>query len=248
MINRNRYIIQEQATLKEIWEYVPCTCDEECACRKFGSTHHWKLKEGLTFDDILPAFLRMFVDKRSHEKLIENLMSDKPVPSALNNRVKGAYDILCWVRDNWDTLYTNAVSYNHSLLCDNWSSDFWEERWQFPISAPIYKSKVMSVFLPDTAIPHDTKSLQIMKSVLRLSAYDSYYSLLEKIREYCIDVSRKEKLSISEFRRLDSPVKCSPFNHNHINLKSSEFDYGVGFTPEERPLSRVIDKIFYRPG
>lgn len=248
MENRNKYIIQEQATLREIWEYVPCNCDENCYCRKFGCTHHWKLKEGLTFDDILPAYLRMFVDVGFHDKLTDCIISQKSAPSALNKRVKGAYDVLVWVRDNWDMLYTNAVSYNHSLICDDWNNDFWEERWQFPISAPIYKAKVMSALLPDTAIPYDTKSLQIMKSFLRLSAYDSYYSLLEKIREYCIDVTEKERLSIGEFRRLDSPGKCSTFNHNYINLKNSGFDYGVGFTPEERPLSRVIDKIFYRPG
>jgi len=32
--NRNLYPIQEQATQVEIWEYVPCTCDENCSCKK----------------------------------------------------------------------------------------------------------------------------------------------------------------------------------------------------------------------
>ncbi len=52
--NKNLYPVQEQASLLEIWEYVPCECNEDCLCKFFDCSGHWKIKKGLTFFDILP--------------------------------------------------------------------------------------------------------------------------------------------------------------------------------------------------
>lgn len=103
--NRNQYTVQEQATLAELWECVPCTCDDDCTCRKFGCTFHWRIREGLTFTDILPGYLRMFVDKRAHGLLVELLEAQAPDLPRLPPRYKGAYDVLAWCRDVWDTIY-----------------------------------------------------------------------------------------------------------------------------------------------
>ena len=75
--NRNLYPIQEQATQKEIWEYVHCFCNTTCNCKKYGCTSHWKLKAGVTVDEFRFAFLRTFVDRCEHLNLLKALERKK---------------------------------------------------------------------------------------------------------------------------------------------------------------------------
>lgn len=246
--NRNRYTVQEQATLAELWERIPCTCDDDCTCRKFGCTFHWRIREGLTFTDILPGYLRMFVDKRAHDLLVELLEAQAPDLSRLPPRYKGAYDVLAWCRDVWDTIYPEAVAYNHTLLCNDWAPPFWQERWQFPIGAPVYKAKMMSLLVPDTAVPYDTNSLARMREAFQLSPYVQYNTLLNRLRQYCIVILDEGGIDLNDFRRLDAPGECGTFHAGLITLPKSGFVYETGFLPPERPLSRVVDKIFYQPG
>jgi hypothetical protein len=70
-INLNKYTIQEKATQADLWDFVPCTYDDSCSCRKeLGSTGHWKLKTDIQFEDFMFGFLRMFVDRSEHLNLI----------------------------------------------------------------------------------------------------------------------------------------------------------------------------------
>ena len=246
--NQNRYIIQEQATLSELWERVPCTCDEGCTCRKFGCTHHWKIKEGLSFNDILPGFLRMFVSNTRHRYLL-SCLEQPSYPASLysDEYLKGAYDVLAWYRDTWDEIYPNAAEYTKTLICDGWVSPYWSERWRFPIGSPIYKSKMMSLLLPDLAVPFDTASLNAMIKSLNLAYGDSYITLLSTIHHYCTKLLENERISLEEFRRLDIPGEAGTFDKDLVALPIPNRDYGCAFAPPERPLSRVIDKIFYKP-
>lgn len=246
--NRNRYIIQEQATLSELWERVPCTCDEDCTCKMFGCMYHWKIKEGLSFNDILPGFLRMFVDNTRHPYLL-NCLEQPSYPASLHNNrpLKGAYDVLAWYRSVWSEVYPNAVEYTKTLICDGWMSPYWSERWRFPIGPPIYKSKMLSLLLPDIAVPFDTVSLNAMVRSFNLSYGDSYTTLLNAIRHYCIRLLENERIGLEEFRRLDALGEAGTFDKDLIALSIPDRDYGSVFDPSERPLSRVIDKIFYKP-
>jgi hypothetical protein len=247
-INRNRYTVQEQATLAELWERVPCTCDDDCTCRKFGCTFHWKIREGLTFTDILPGYLRMFVDRGLHGFLVELLEAQVPDLSRLPSGYKGAYDVLAWCRDIWDTIYPEAVTYNHTLLCDDWAPPFWRERWQFPVLAPVYKAKMMSLLVPDTAVPYDTASLTAIRGAFQLSLNDQYYVFLRHLRQYCINILDEGDIGLNDFRRLDAPGETGTFHTELITRPKPGFIYGTGFLPLERPISRVVDKIFYQPG
>jgi hypothetical protein len=246
--NRNQYTVQEQATLAELWERIPCTCDDDCTCRKFGCTFHWRIREGLTFKDILPGYLRMFVDKRAHGLLVELLEAQAPDLSRLPSRFKGAYDVLAWCRDVWDMIYPEAVAYNHTLLCDDWAPSFWRERWQFPIGPPVYKAKMMSLLVPDTAVPYDTASLTAIRDAFQLSPNEQYNILLKRLRQYCIVTLDEGGIGLDGFRRLDAPGESGTFHTDLITRPKAGFVYGTGFLPPERPLSRVVDKIFYQPG
>lgn len=86
-INPNLYPIQEQATQLELWEYVPCTCEETCTCRKLGCTHHWKLKNNVRFDDFVNGFLRTFVNSNFHQSILDALAGKEP--EKINTRARG---------------------------------------------------------------------------------------------------------------------------------------------------------------
>lgn len=247
-VNHNRYTVQEQATLAELWERIPCTCDDDCTCKKFGCTFHWKIREGLTFTDILPGYLRMFVNKRIHGLLVELLEAQTPALSRLPSRYKGAYDVLAWCRDIWDTIYPEAVTYDHTLLCDDWAPPFWQERWQFPILASVYKAKMMSLLVPDTAVPYDTASLTAIRDAFHLSLNEQYSIFLRHLRQYCIGILDGGDIGLNDFRRLDAPGETGIFRADLITRPKPGFIYGTGFLPPERPISRVVDKIFYQPG
>jgi len=245
--NQNLYPIQEQATLKEIWEYVPCTCDKGCTCRRWGCAGHWRLKDNLEFDDILPAFLRMFVNKPNHIDLI-NLVS-KPASSSdpVSDRAKGALLVLRFMRSNWANLYSRARQHNKTLLCDDWYNSYWQQQWEFPWQeGTIYRAKQYCILLPDIAVPYDTKSrLKLQQAV---TAGGTYFHLLQEIRRQLIAILQANRQNIPSFRKLDTPQNQIPFDSRLITLPQAKVNYGFDYSPKERPLSRVIDKYFYQPG
>jgi len=144
--NRNLYPIQEQATLMEIWDYVPCECDSSCTCRRLGCKRHWKLGEDLTSAEVGPAFLRMFVDKGRHEKLRGWVSGRLSIPDLAPPRVQGALDVLRDIRENWDELYAEALSHNKTLVCDDWQTEFWRNQWTFHVQrTSVYKAVLYTI-------------------------------------------------------------------------------------------------------
>lgn len=245
--NRNLYPIQEQATLKEIWETVPCECEIGCTCKRLGCTHHWKLKADLGFSDILPAFIRMFVDKMYHTRLMQWFSGDERLPSSVPSRIEGAVMVLDNVRQNWDLLNMKASTCHSTLVCDNWVDDFWKRKWMFDVrGASVYNAKQFCLLLPDTGIPFDNASRNQILNFFHGNVL-SYLDLLSKLRSAVVNALESAQHSLPEFRRLDSPHEQLTFDRWSIALTRKDFDYGIGYTPRERPLSRIIDKYFYRP-
>jgi len=245
--NRNLYPIQEQATLMEVWEYVPCECTGDCTCKKFGCTYHWKLRENLTFDDILPGFLRTFVDKRSHTKP-RDWVSGNTIPSRVSKRVKGAFPVLQEMKSNWSRLCLAALKHNKTLICGGWYTDFWKNQWNFPLrGTSIYKAKQFCVLLPDICIPYDTYSRNRILNCLDNTAF-TYFEMLSNLRERIIGILESENGTLSQFRKLDCPGEQLAFDPNSISLRRKNFNYGTTYTPDERPISRIVDKYFYQPG
>ncbi|MEG3055739.1 MAG: hypothetical protein RQM90_06530 [Methanoculleus sp.] len=143
-INRNLYPIQEQATQLDLWEQVPCTCEASCTCKKFGCTHHWKLKNDVRFEDFVYGFLRTFVDQYHHRSILNALEGKNAGP--LSTRAIGAYSVLRSLRKNWDEISAHAADHNKTLFCDDWVNGFLKERWSFSISESIYKAKQHASF------------------------------------------------------------------------------------------------------
>ena len=243
--NRNYYPIQEQATQIELWEYVPCTCGEMCTCRKFGCTHHWKLKKGVQFEEFRDGFLRMFADRNLHEPIIEALAGKGS--EGLNTRAVGAFHVLRKLRDSWRDISERAAEHNKTLFCDGWLPASFRDRMSFPIEGTsIYLAKQYCVLLPDVGVPYDTASR--MKMLERLNIQDTdYVEFLTKVRDAFLACMVKEKLTVPVLRRLDAPQGQLPYDPSLITLPRPGVNYGTVYSPSERTISIVLDKCYYQP-
>jgi len=244
-INRNYYPIQEQATQIDLWELVPCTCDNECTCRKHGCTHHWKLKRGVRFEEFRDGFLRMFVDKIQHGPIIEALNGKGPM--GLNTRAIGAYQVLRKLRDSWGDISKNAAEHNKTLFCDDWLPASFRDRMSFPVEGTsIYLAKQYCVLFPDICVPYDTASRIKMMEHLDLRFVD-YLEFLTKVRDAFLTCMEKDNLALPVLRRLDAPQNQLPYDPSLIALPRPGMDYGKTYSPYERTISIVLDKCFYQP-
>lgn len=243
-INRNLYPIQEQATQLDLWEYVPCTCDTSCTCKKYCCTHHWKLKDGVRFEDFTYGFLRIFVDKHQHWNVIEALNGNPRV--ALNSRAIGAFTVLKSLKPMWEKMATNSSRHNKTLFCDDWGNNFFKDLWSFSVRNSIYQAKQYCILLPDICIPYDAKSRELLIQQFSLRN-PTYYSLLSSMRHAFIECMKENHMTIPSLRTLDTPQDQVPFNKYKISLPVRGRDYGIAYLPKERQISIVLDKCFYQP-
>ena len=246
--NRNLYPIQEQATLTEIWDYLPCDCNGSCTCRRLGCTHHWRRKPSLAFADILDAFTRMFVDRGGHASLRRSVKDPSGMPTMVRPRDRGALEVLRRMDQGWRRLYGEAIRHNKTLICDRWCNDFLKRQWGFPVrQTTVYRAKEVSILLPDIGVPYDVASRRAILGALKHDVL-TYYEMLARLRVVLLGTLQRENATLPEFRRLDAPHEQLPFDSTCVALPRAGFDYGDRYTPQERPISRIIDKCFYRPG
>lgn len=243
--NRNFYPVQEQATQMDLWEYVPCACVESCTCRKHGCTHHWILKKGIRFEEFRDGFLRMFVDRTQHQRVIDAL-TEKGTDTR-STRADGAFDVLRKMHNFWPEIPERASEHNKTLFCDDWLPASFLDRWSFPIrGTSIYLAKQYCVLFPDICVPYDTASRVKMIEHLDSSG-DDYAEFLTSVREAFLKCMNRQTLTVPALRRLDDPRGQLPFNPSLISLPRQEMDYGTDYTPADRTISIVLDKCFYQP-
>jgi len=243
--NRNFYPIQEQATQMELWEYVPCTCEETCTCKKFGCTYHWKLKKDVQFDHFVCGFLRMFVDRYQHQPVIDAL--NRKDPAGLNTRAIGAFYTLLSLKNNWAHLSNKAADHNKTLFCDGWADESFRNLWSFSVQGTsIYQAKQYCVLFPDICVPYDTASRLKMMDHFGIGDSD-YFAFLTVVRQGFQNCMMNHHLSLPSLRTLDSPQNQLPFDSFQISLPRPGMDYGTAYLPKERQISIVLDKCFYQP-
>jgi len=169
-----------------------------------------------------------------------------PTSDTLNKRVREAVPVLQDVRNNWHTLYTEVLNHKKTLICDDWYTSFWKKQWNFSLYESIYKAKRFCILLPDIGIPYDSTSRPKILSCLS-SDVSTYFQILKGLRGVLIDIMERESQSLVNLRKLDSPHEQLSFDPSKISLPRNNFDYGNTYAPEERPISRIIDKFFYNP-
>lgn len=245
--NMNLYPIQEQAVLLEVWERV----DVDILCK--SPIEHTRyvhvLKPNLCFDDVKIAYLKMFTSRNYHTRLIDLLGQNLNYEPDLPSRIKGAYKWLRYLKDNWDRLYKIALNWNRSLFCSEFiPSEIVESKeWDFNIQDSVYRSKMWAILFPDICVPYDNLSRIKIKRCIGVSNIN-YAEMLFALRKYAVEIISVEESNVSEFRKLDNPEIGCPYNSFNISLPIDHIDYGGGYNPEERPISRIIDKFFYNPG
>jgi len=251
-INRNKYPIQEHATQTELWEYVDCTCDESCGCKKLECTGHWKLKKNVQFDDFMFGFLRMFVDRCDHLNLITAV--DAGDPSNLRSRVKDAYTVLRNLKgEEWQLLSAKSADYNKTLFCDDWFDSYFKEKFEsFKIKESVYFAKQFCILLPDICVPYDTKSRDKMTSHLKIPRNANYFEFLSEVRSNFVDAFEKQSIKLPTILAFDSPGKNSPFKSlpfdpRLISLRQPARDYGKDYSPRKGQISLILDKCYYLP-
>jgi len=248
--NRNKYLVQELATQRELWEFVPCTCDDSCSCKKpLGCSGHWKLKKNVQFEDFLFGFLRMFVDRCEHLNLITAL--DEGDPSNLSPRVRDAYKVLRKLKgEEWNLLSAKSGDYNKTIFCDDWLDSFFKEKFEsFKINESVYLAKQFCILLPDICVPYDTKSRDKMTKHLVISRNSDYFEFLSKVRSKFMNDLKKQDIKLPVIRALDSAGKFDP---RLISLRQPGRNYWkddlpIGDRPVKGQISLVLDKCYYSP-
>jgi len=246
--NRNKYPIQEHATRTELWEYVDCTCDESCTCKKdLGCTGHWKLKKNVQFDDFMFGFLRMFVDRCDHLNVITAV--DAGDPSNLRSRVKDAYTVLSNLKGGeWKILSAKSADYNKTLFCDDWVDSYFREKFEdFKIKESVYFAKQYCILLPDICVPYDTKSRDKMTSHLKIPRNTNYFEFLSEVRSHFMRAFEKQGITIPAIRAFDAPGKDLRFDPRLISLRQPDQDYGKDYPPVKGQISLILDKCYYLP-
>ena len=246
--NFNKYPIQEQASLLEIWEQVP---REEGHVLPVEHTDYvYVLRSGLEFEDVRNAYLRMFVNRRFHRSLIKLLEQDLEHWPQLPPRIKGAYKWLRYLKEHWECLYNIARKWRRSLFYEDFvPPEIHEsEKWNFSIHNSVYRAKMWAILFPDICVPYDSRSRNRIIQCIGRGRNITYVEMLEALRSLAINLIIREESNVAEFRRLDQPGLVCPYNSVLIALRRLGFNYGTDYTPEERPISRVIDKYFYNPG
>ena len=244
MNNRNYYPLQMENALDCLYEFKDCNCNDDCYCKKCGCNGHWKLREDVpvTFSDLLPHFLKCFVNSSSHKIITDHL--DNSVAFSKNTRGRAsAYNILVEVKENWNQLFKIIKEFNNkTLICTAGGEPSFLKNVNLlklinginikKGKENIYKSKLYSMLFIDLVIPFDTASSKKIRQDLGLSVNENYLDCLKQWHDGLIDHFDRNKVKLSEFRRYDNPK---------LTYKNSEFQ------EIHRPISRIIDKFYYTP-
>jgi len=244
--DRNKYPIQEQATQTELWEFVPCNCEDSCTCKLLGCTGHWKLKKNVQFEDFMFGFLRMFVDRCEHLNLITAIDAEDPSNLRLD-RVKGAYTVLLKLkREEWQLLSAKCADYNKTIFCDDWIDSYFQEKFEsFKINESVYFAKQFCILLPDICVPYDTKSRDKITMHLKIPRNSDYFEFLSKVRSTFISAFKKQDIRLPVIRAFDAPIK--DLDPRLISLRQPNRNYGEDCVPVKGQISLVLDKCYYMP-
>ncbi|MBD3342454.1 MAG: hypothetical protein GF353_25365 [Candidatus Lokiarchaeota archaeon] len=219
-LNENRYPLAMNHALNGFYKFIECPCSENCTCKKLGCEGHWVIDPKISYSKYLNHFLECFV----HYKIRENVKNN----NIEKGRGKNAVAAINFFKEKWETI---SLQNSKCLICDDWLSKYWKNELNtLPIKSDhIYHAKWISLLNIDTFIPIDNGSAKLFK---RLYPRKKYIECLCRLREDIIDYLERNKMSMPKFRQLDKPGE---FFKELDNINSS------------RPLSRIIDKIFYAP-
>lgn len=213
--NRNQYPLAITNALTALYDWVPCPCNEDCQCRKFGCTHHYIRKsKNIAFDTAKSHFLSCYLDEKMRHLVSLGMKK---------GRGKKAVEAISFFQSKWNEL--RPLSTN--LLCTTWCNSDWRTLAASfkPNSDTIYIAKWMALLALDIFVAYDTGSIRLLTREYRGS---TFFDLISAIRTDLIDHLRSNVTSISSFRAYDNP---------------NEFYHDIPID-QRRPIGNIIDKLF----
>ncbi|MBU4371458.1 MAG: hypothetical protein KKH02_09695 [Proteobacteria bacterium] len=213
--NRNQYPLAFSKALTDLYDWVPCPCNDQCLCRRqFNCTHHYIRKSNISFGIAESHFLSCYVDEKMRE----------PVSSGTKEgRGKNAYEAISLFKAMWGKLPPLSTN----LLCTEWcNKELHALTKSFKADiGTIYKAKWLSLLHLDTFVAYDTSSVRLL---VREYRGPTYFDLISAIRTDLIAHLNSNSTSISSFRKYDNPHEFYPA----IPIN------------QLRPIGNIIDKLF----
>ncbi len=212
--NRNQYPLAFSKALDDLYDWVPCKCDNHCSCKQFACTHHYIRKPDIPFDLAETHFISCYIDKNKHNEVLRG---------EAKGRCEKAPDAI----STFESMYDKLPALETHLLCTNWcNKEFQEYAKSFKVnSSTIYKAKWLSLLQLDTFVAYDTASFRLL---LREYRGLTYYDLMSSIRSDLINHMIKYSISILSFREYDNPQEF------HHTIPMGQY----------RPIGNIIDKLF----
>lgn len=226
--NRNRYVLNEDPCLEELYVY--------------NGNNIWWLNGLSTFDIFFTHYCKMYLDMNQHASLRVHVYSEAKY--TFKHRFRQAVIPLRMLRSEWSNIL--EILSGGCPRNSNWfeSAPLVRELLRevayligldIDSNIGVYPSKILSLLFIDWIVPFDTASL----SRLRKNDFNTKSFLhLQKELHDCVDeifnnlnMDGMDK-KISEIRSFDS--LC--------NIHISEYQF------LNRPIGRVLDKMFYMPG
>ena len=219
--SKSKYVLGESRALQSEYEFVTCPCRDDCWCKRNACDGHYRLKE-VTFESFLETYLNLWIPPSSRGNLQRAVLIGAPFTQRQRNAIKP----LQWLRVNWRSILQKVRCYDKCGLCDS----------ALPPTvanvSDLYQAKMWSQLFYDSLVPFDTKS---RTKIIRAGYPDPKRDFLAMNKALFHDLRKLSDvhcLGVTGIRRLDSPWM--------VNRLLPEPAGG-------QPLSRVVDKIFYRP-
>lgn len=229
-VHSAQYVVREQEVLTTLYEWE--TGEENSVW--------WRLRLDVTLDAFEAGFLAMFLHPNLH--LRTRAAADAGRPTKAGPRGQGAAAVLIWLRESgrWPQLLAGARD-ERTLLSPDWQEHpVWAHTPDFKVSGSIYWAKLMAALAPDLCVPYDTRSRRLMLARLsdrRVYAGSRYRLFIQALHDGLRLQQERQGCTERAFRRLDAPTEAVPL----------EFPRLEAWLPVCRPLSRVVDKLFYTP-
>jgi len=220
---RPNYLGGENRAIRSDYEFIACSCGEDCWCKRNACAGHYRLKK-ITFDQFLETYVSLWIDRNFRDKVKCAVREGSGFSGRW--RAKNAVRALKCLREDWLGILDRVRGYDKCGLCDSTVP-------AAPHVSNLYEAKIWSQLFYDSIVPFDGESKgKITKAGYPRPARD-FLAMNKALFRDLRKVAEAHRLKVPDIRQLDSPWLDVP------QLLPQ---------PGGQPLSRVVDKIFYNPG
>jgi hypothetical protein len=213
-----RYLFAENEAIQSDFEFINCSCTEDCWCKKNGCIGHYRIRE-INFDRFLETYVHLWIPPKARDNVRESVLNDR----TFNGRQRKAIPHLQWLMRNWADTLSKVRKHKKCGLCDNGIPTGYSAN-------NLYQAKMWSQLFYDSLVPFDSKS---RIRITRAGYTNPLRDFTQMNREIFIDLRQlasRNNLDVGGLRSLDKPWIVE---QELASIRNGQ------------PLSRVLDKMFY---